>query len=219
MGALQGRSFEVLMDRLPMEALHHALDQAHSRYPESPTLSDFRAPEAIVMAEREALGAATRLITAHLAVAAHFPQGRVDLLDWVPAPPFAAKRGGRTFLFAGPALARKGAYAMRDAMSGLDVELLVQRGAEENPGFWHGLNVRRSDPRDPPTTLAGLVLPAIVEHRPQTLLRGLAAKLPVIATSACGLAPQPGLILVEPGNAETLRAAMIYAMDRCDEIA
>jgi hypothetical protein len=218
-GALQGRSFEVLLDRLPMETLHHVLDEAHFRRPESPTLADFRAPEAVVAAEREALSAATRLVTAHRAVAAHFPDGRVDLLDWAPAPPFAAERGGRTFLFAGPALARKGAYAMRDAMSGLDIELLVERGAEENPGFWHGLNVRRLDPRNPPTTLAGLVLPAIVEHRPQTLLRGLAANLPVIATSACGLAPQPGLILVEPDNAQNLHTALISAMKGCDEIA
>lgn len=219
LGALQGRSFEVLMDRLPMESLHSALDGAYSHHPESATLSDFRAPWAIVAAEREALNAATRLITAHRAVAAHFPEGRVDLLDWAPAPPFAAKRGGRTFLFAGPALARKGAYAMRDAMKGLDIELLIERGAEENPGFWAGLNVRRLEPRNPPTMLAGLVLPAIVEHRPYTLLRGLATKLPVIATAACGLAPQFGLTLVEPGNAEDLRAALIHAIKRCDETA
>lgn len=212
MGVLQGRSFEVLMDRLPIQALHRILDEAHSRHPESPTLADFRAPEAIVAAEREALGAAARLITAHRAIAALFPEGRIDLLDWAPAPPLAVKRGGRTFLFAGPALARKGAYATREAMSGLDMELLVERGAEEKADFWAGLNVRRLGPGEQPAEIAGVVLPALVEHRPQTLLRALAAGLPVVATAACGLPPQPGLTLVTPDDSHELRAALEATM-------
>ncbi|MDB5707579.1 MAG: vanw family protein [Sphingomonas bacterium] len=211
-GALQGRSFEVLMDRLPIEALHRILDEARARYPESPTLGDFRAPPAIAAAEREALGAATGLITAHHAVAAHFPAGRVDLLDWAPAPPLMAKRSGSTFLFAGPALARKGTHAMREAMAGLDMALLIERAAEEAPDFWAGLDVRRLGPGEQPAELAGIVLPAIVEQRPHLLLRGLAAGLPVIATAACGLAPQPGLTLVEPDDPVALRSALIAAL-------
>ncbi|MEN2792938.1 VanW family protein [Sphingomonas oligophenolica] len=211
-GALQGRSFEVLMDRLPVEALHHILDEAHSRHRESPTLGDFRAPEAIVTAEREALGAATRLITAHRAVAAYFPNGRAKLLDWGSAPPLPTKRGGRTFLFAGPALARKGAYAMRDAMRGLDIELLVERGAEESPDFWAGLNVRRLGRGEYPGEIAGVVLPALIEHRPQALLRALHAGLPVIATPACGIPPQPGLTLIAPDESRDLREALLATM-------
>lgn len=208
-GALQGRSFEVLMDRLPIDILHRTLDDAHARHPESPTLGDFRAPEAIVTAEREALNAAARLITAHRAVAALYPADRVTLLDWEPAPPLAVKRGGRTFLFAGPTLARKGAYAMRDAMQGLDIALLIERGAEEGPAFWSGLNVRRLRPGEQPSELAGVVLPALIEHRPHTLSRALAAGLPVIATAVCGLPPQSGLALVAPDDSDALRAALI----------
>ena len=212
MGALQGRSFEVLMDRLPIEALHRILDDAQSRHPESPTLADFRAPQAIIVAEREALAAATRLITAHRAVAAQFPEGRVELLDWAPAPPLQAQRGGRTFLFAGPALARKGAHAMRDAMAGLDIDLLLERSAEEEAGFWAGLSARRLSPGAEPGTLAAVVLPALIEQRPYTLLRALAAGLPVIATLACGLPPQPGLTLIPPDDARSLREALLAAM-------
>lgn len=211
-GALQGRSFEVLMDRLPMSVLHSALDEALGRHPESTTLGDFRAPDLIVTAEREALGAAAGLITAHRAVAALFPTDRVELLDWEPATPLTAQRGGRTFLFAGPALARKGAHAMREAMQGLDIELLIQRGADEEPGFWSGLNVRLLRPHEEPPELAGVVLPALVEHRPHTLLRALAAGLPVIATAACGLPPQPGLALVAPDDSDALRAALLAIM-------
>ncbi len=195
------------MDRLPIDALHHILDEALARHPDSSTLGDFRAPSSIAAAEREALGAATRLITAHHALAAHFPAGRVDLIDWAPAPPLAATRGGRSFLFAGPALARKGAHAMREAMTGLDIELLVERSAEESMDFWDGLNVRRLAPGEQPA-LAGVVLPAIVEHRPHTLLRALAAGLPVIATPACGLPLQPGLTIVAPDDPEALRRVM-----------
>ncbi|MFA6112490.1 MAG: VanW family protein [Sphingomonas sp.] len=207
-GALQGRSFEVLMDRLPMEALHQILDGALTRHPESATLGDFRAPPSIVTAEREALGAATRLVTAHRAVAGHFPAGRVDLIDWAPAPPLAATHGGRSILFAGPALARKGAHAMREAMAGLNMELLIERRAEEDVNFWNGLNVRCLAPGEQPM-LTGVVLPAIVEHRPHTLLRALAVGLPVIATPACGVPPQSGLTIVAPDDPQALRTALI----------
>jgi vancomycin resistance protein VanW len=215
-GALQGRSFEVLMDRLPIEALHRILDAALARHPESPTLGDFRAPSAVATAEREALGAATRLVAAHHAVAAHFPIGRVDLLDWAPAPPLAAKRGGNAFLFAGPAVARKGAHAMREAMTGLDIELLIERGAEEAPDFWAGLNVRRLQQGERLEKLAGIVLPALIEHRPHSLLRALAAGLPVIATVACGLPPQAGLTFVAADDGPALRSALAAALSQAD---
>lgn len=208
LGALQGRSFEVLMERLPLEALHRILDVAFTRHPDNSTLGDFRAPPSIVAAEREALGAATRLVTAHHAVAELFPAGRVDLLDWAPAPPLGAMRGGRSVLFAGPGLARKGTHAMREAMAGLEIELLIERSAAEGPDFWRGLNVRHLAPGERPT-LAAVVLPAIVEHRPHTLLRALAAGLPVIATRACGLPPQPGLTFVAPDDPQALRAALV----------
>jgi vancomycin resistance protein VanW len=206
LGVLQGRSFEVLLDRLPIDAMHGVLDAARNLYPDSMTLGDFRAPEATAAAEREALGSAVRLITPHRAVAARFPAGRVELLDWLPAKPLPARRGGKTLLFAGPGLARKGAHAMREAIVGLDIELLIERPGEERPGFWGDANVRRAHGQ--PDQLAGVILPAIVEHRPATLLRALAAGLPVIATEACGLPSQPGLTLIPPCDARALRDAI-----------
>ncbi len=210
-GVLQGRRFDVLLDRLPMQALQAILDAAHARHAGSPTLGDFRAPEPIVAAESAALAAAQRLITPHRAVAECFP-GRIDLIDWAPATPLPARRGGRAFLFAGPAVARKGIHAMREAMAGLDIELLIERGAVEEPGFWSGLNARRLFRDERPAELAGVVLPALIEHRPRTVLRALAAGLPVIATTACGLPPQADLMLIEPDNVGHLRAALLAAL-------
>jgi len=206
LGALQGRSFEVLLDRLPIDAMHRVLDAARDLYPDSKTLGDFRAPEAIAAAEREALGEAIRLITPHRAIATRFPPTRVELIDWVAGAPLGARHGGRTILFAGPALARKGAHAMREAMDGLDMALLVERRGEERPNFWGDLDVRLAN--GTPEQLAGVVLPAVIEHRPATLLRALAAGLPVIATAACGLPPQPGLTLIEPCDPVSLREAI-----------
>lgn len=210
LGVLQGRSFEVLLDRLPIDAMHRTLDAARDRYPMSSTLGDFRAPEAVAAAEREALGEAVRLITPHRAVASCFPPGRVDVLDWQPAKPLPVRWGGKTFLFAGPTLARKGAYAMRDAMEALEIDLLIERSGEECPDFWNRIHVRQM--QSLPEELAGVVLPAIVEHRPATLLRALAAGLPVIATEACGLPPQPGLTLIPPCDPQALRTAIAAAM-------
>ncbi|WP_066810572.1 VanW family protein [Sphingomonas asaccharolytica] len=206
LGALRGRSFEVVLDRLPIDAMHRVLDAARDLYPDSATLGDFRAAEAIAAAEREALGEAVRLITPHSAIAARFPPTRVDLIDWQAATPLPATRGGRTFLFAAPALARKGAHAMREAMEQLDIALLLERPGEERPGFWGDRDVRLA--QEVPSQLAGVILPAIVEHRPATLLRALAAGLPVIATEACGLPPQPGLTLIEPCDSTALREAI-----------
>jgi vancomycin resistance protein VanW len=213
LGVLQGRRFEVLLERLPIDAMHRELDAARERYPTSTTLGDFRAPANVAAAEREALGEAIRLVTPHRIIAAHFPPGRVDLLDWLPVTPLPVRRGGGTFLFAGPALARKGAHALRDAMAlaKSDFDLLIERAGEEHPDFWEGRADRVRLAHALPEQLAGVILPAIVEHNPRTLLRALAAGLPVIATAACGLPSQPGLTLIPSCDAD----AVADAIDRC----
>ena len=208
-GALQGRSFDVLLDRLPLEALQATLDAAAARHPDSPTLRDFRAPPAIVTAEREALDAARRLISPHRAIVASLPAGRVTPIDWVAPPPLPVQRGGRTFLFAGPLLARKGSGAMREAMTGIDIDLLVERRGMDRPEQWNGLPVRFATDGDMPAALAGVVSPALVEHHPYTVLRALAAGLPAIATPACGLPAQPGLTIVPADDPAALRAALL----------
>ena len=210
-GALQGRSFSVLMDRLPMDALQERLDWAGQRRPESPTLADFRAPAQIVAAERQALAAARQLYTTHAGIAALLADKAV-MLPWAPVKSLPVQRGGKSVLFPASALARKGAYALREAVAGLDIDLIVAGAAREMPGFWGPLPVRRPDENGLPTHLAAVVLPAIVEHQPRTLLAALAAGIPVIATPACGLTPREGLILVPEDDAAALRAALVAVL-------
>ena len=211
LGTLDGRRFTVLCDRLPMAAMHATLDAALRRHPDSSTLGDFRADPTIVGAERAALNAAWGLVTPHRAIAACLDPDRVTLLEWAAPPslPVPARHGGNAILFPASALARKGAYALREAMHGLDMILLVAGTAIEAPDFWGELPVRILTPGEHPDALAGVALPALVEHHPAPLLRALAAGLPVIATAASGLVAQPGLTIVPHDDAPALREALV----------
>ncbi len=84
--------------------------------------------------------------------------------------------------------------------------------AEESDGFWKGLPVRKLRRGERPAEIAAVVLPAIVEHQPRSLLAALAAGIPVVATPACGLGPRRGVTFVVPMNALTLRVALVAAL-------
>jgi hypothetical protein len=215
LGVLAGRSFDVLMERAPIAQLQATLDEAAARHPESPTLADYRCPPAIAEAELEALAEARILYTPHHELA-RFDAKRTQLLDWhMPAclKPAAARPESRTLLFPASALARKGAYALRDALDGLDVELIVTGKAREHAGkFWNGTRLRSVEGDPWATPISAVVLPAIVEHQPRALLRALSLGLPVIATPACGLAPDPRVTLVDPFDASFLRLAITSAL-------
>ncbi len=211
-GALGGRRYDVLMERLPLATLQAVLDEAKRHYPSSPTLADFRAAPDVVEAESEALAAADRIITPHSAIAAAFG-GRTTLLPW-SRPDCAPRRAtGRTLLFPASPLARKGVYALAEALRGLeDVTLAITGRAEEGrDGLWSGVNLRHTSLQWP-EAIAAVVLPAIVEHQPRPLLKALAMGLPVIASPACGLPPQPGLTLVDPYDSAALRTAIAAAL-------
>jgi glycosyltransferase involved in cell wall biosynthesis len=61
--------------------------------------------------------------------------------------------------------------------------------------------------------VAAVVQPALMEEQPRRLLAALAAGAPVIATPGCGLAPDPNLTLVAPGDLEGLIAALRARLD------
>jgi glycosyltransferase involved in cell wall biosynthesis len=59
------------------------------------------------------------------------------------------------------------------------------------------------------------VLPAHVEHAPRALLRAVAAGVPVVASTACGLAGLQGLhnvAEIAPGDIDALRTALRTAL-------
>src|SRR5580658_101777 len=149
-GGLGGRAITVVMTRLPMATLQARLDHAAVLAPDRTTLRDFRAPPEI---------------------AALFP-GRARLLDWVlPSRPRleSGRALPRRIAFAGPTVARKGAFELRAALRGLDLELLLLGSDLEGPDFWRGIQTRRPGDSTVPGTwlpdVAAIVQPSLVEER------------------------------------------------------
>ena len=89
-GVLGGRSFDVLMTRLPLETLQTTLDRAAQAWPMSPTLADFRAEPGLLAAEREALAAARYWITPHSKIA-RLAGAKARKLDWQLPPVISPK--------------------------------------------------------------------------------------------------------------------------------
>ncbi len=207
-GLLGGRGFSVVMTRLPMAVLQARLDDAARHYPERATLADFRAPAALVEAEAEALAAADHIVTPHRDIAALFP-GRAILLDWIlPSAPTSERAPSRCIAFPGPTIARKGAYELRAAVQGLDVEILLLGNDLEGADFWHGQRIARPNGGAWTGRVAAVVQPALAEERPRHLLTALAAGIPVIASPACGLGEGAGVTLVPALDVEALRQAI-----------
>jgi hypothetical protein len=208
-GLLGGRTFDVLMSRFPLGELHRRLDHAASLHVESKTCADFRADEELVTAEAQALAAARRWITPHREIAA-LAGDKAEIVAW-SLPQAAARRdnGGTRLRVAFPAstLCRKGAYELREALRGQDVELILLGGVLEGADFWEGVNL--VVPESNWLSEADVVvLPAFVEHYPRALLRAVASGVPVIATAACGIEGLPGVTTIAAGDVVALRSAL-----------
>jgi hypothetical protein len=203
-GHLGGRRVTVLMTRMPTAAIQARLDAATRKFPDRASLADFRADPALVTAETQALAAADTIVTPHAEIAALFAE-RAALLDWAtPAPvPRGTIVPGR-IAFAGPTIARKGAYEVREAAQALDLEVVLLGAELEDPDFWRGVRTRR----DGLEGAMALVQPALLEDAPRRVLAALANGMPVIATAACGLPARDGLMLVPSGDADALIAAL-----------
>ncbi|MDE2127046.1 MAG: VanW family protein [Armatimonadetes bacterium] len=203
-GHLGGRSFQVLMTRMPLASLHAKLDGAMALNPERKTLGEFRAPAWMVDAETAALRAAQHIITPHAAVAALFP-GQALRLPW-RLPSAVRFEPGNAVLFPGPTAARKGAFELREAARSLDLEIVLCGVELEGETFWEGCRTRRVV-RGAAGWLNGVglvVQPALVEDAPRALLAAAAAGLPIVATEECGLHGVDGVTELEFGDAAAL---------------
>ena len=217
-GELQGRRWDVCMTALPMHLLQARLDAAAQRHPDSATLRDFRADPRLVEAERAALAQARHWITPHRELLA-LAGSRGIALQWrQPLPPAAASPSGdgvaAQVLLAASALARKGAFELREALRGLPVQLLLPPGAQETPQFWSGFDVRWVASMGAGVQAAAVVvLPAWIEQQPRGVLLALALGKPVIATAACGLGADDGAWrCVEAGDSAALRAQLVAVL-------
>ena len=138
-GVLGGRSFDVLMTRLPLEALQTTLDRAAQAWPMSPTLADFRAEPALLAAERDALAAARYWITPHSKIA-RLAGAKAREARLAPAHLWSSRNAndGAVF-FPASTLGRKGAYELREVARDLDLTLALGGGILEDNEFWNGV--------------------------------------------------------------------------------
>ena len=210
-GHLGGRTVDVLMTALPFARLHDRLDTAVALHPESKTLGDFRADEWLVRAESEALQCARTIITPHSEIAALY-ESKTLRLDWT----IPAKAGNRQpnrvateptrIVFPASTIGRKGAYELRAAIEGLDVQLITMGAELEGTDFWRATSTEhRNGDQDWLEGIDAVVLPAFVEHKPRRLLEAVALGTPVIASQACGLEHIKGVINVPVGDVDRLR--------------
>ncbi|MFL6527339.1 MAG: VanW family protein [Chthoniobacterales bacterium] len=206
-GDLAGRTFDVLMTRLPIAELEKTLDAAAVHHPQSRTIADFRAPPEVRDAETVALSAARYWITPHSHIA-RIAGDRAIKLDWsVPTTQMAfAPRD--TIVFPASTLARKGCYELREVVHELNLKLKLGGPILEAANFWDGVDVVRQN-GDLCESAAAFVLPAWVEHWPRRLLRAAAAGIPAIASEACGLRGVPNVIEISAGDIGALRDAIV----------
>lgn len=209
-GHLGGRSYDVLMTGVPLARLHEKLDAASALHPESITLADFRADDRLLRAESQALAQARQIITPHTEIADLFPH-KVVLLDWfIPTPGKTRMRnddeGAARIVFPAPTVGRKGIYELRAAMQDLNIRLITIGANLEDVDFWRGVSVEHRDRNgDWLDGADAVVLPAFVEGKPRMLLQAVAAEVPVIASTACGLAKVKGVVTIPSGDVVALR--------------
>ncbi|MNT19935.1 Glycosyl transferases group 1 [compost metagenome] len=220
LGALDGRRITVLASALPMADIEKQLDAASQRWPGDATLRDFRADASLVRDEARALARAAVVVTPHAgvaqAMAQYAPQATLQRIDWA-LPQVKAAHSKREepplVVFAASALARKGARELAAALQGWPCRLRVLGAPSDDAQLWHGIEPLQHMNWQG-DMLAGanvVVLPAHVEHAPRALLRAVAAGVPVVASTACGLAGVPGVHEVAPGDIDALRTALQQA--------
>ncbi|MBN8222102.1 MAG: VanW family protein [Spirochaetes bacterium] len=204
-GVLGGREFDVLMTRLPFEALQARLDELLRKYPGSPTLNDFRAPVSLIEAENRALTQARRIITPHAEVGAMF-QNKAHKLDWILPRNGIRFARGLKILFPASAVARKGCYEMKQLAAELNLTLVVAGGAVDYSGFWGETRIENFNGNWDDIGL--VIYPAYIEHQPRRILQAVSKGIPVITTRACGLNNFPQVQILESGDYPALKAAV-----------
>ena len=208
-GVLGGRTFDVLMNSLPMQEIQKRLDFAVSLHSESATLGDFRADANLLEAETEALQNADKIITPHTEIASLFGE-KAQILNWQMSNAKEIKKTKNekfTIVFPASTVGRKGCYELREAVRGLEVKIITLGANIEAANFWKDFDIEKG--AENWLEKADLVaLPAFVEHKPRRLLQAVSQKIPVIASKSCGLENVEGVKTIKAENVEDLRIAI-----------
>ena len=113
--------------------------------------------------------------------------------------------------FFGPTLARKGAYAVREAIRRTGLPLTILGSEIEEADFWKGLPVVRTTQQQLQWDRIHTVLqPSLFEYWPRQLLRARAAGCRVVVSPFCGFEEDAasGMYHVPFGDVDVLVAAI-----------
>ncbi len=214
-GILGGRTYDVLMTRLPIKNIHSRLDWAHSIHAQSGTLNDFRASEELIKLEEKALLNASNIITPHSEISNLFENKSLKL-EWFTPPGLKIKNNGTKILYPASALARKGAYEIKKLAIELNLELQILGNNAEYDNFWDGVNVEKFDNNF--EEIKAIIYPTYIEHSPRQILKAIPMGIPIITTHACGLEGQENIRLVEMGNYSELLEIAKEVLNEKDKI-
>jgi hypothetical protein len=190
-GVLGGRTYDVLMSRYPFAHIHTTLDAVAAEIGvSSSSISDFRAPDALVVMEAEALGNARRIITPHHGIAGLYPQSAMQLAWHSPLAPAAPSIIPRTrTAFLGPTITRQRPDIVRNMARNLPKPLIVFGSHLAPADFWDGTAIEsRVMAPSAMDDVATIWHPAPMVAQPRQLLQAIAAGVTVHATPGCGLA-------------------------------
>jgi VanW like protein len=205
-GVLGGRTFDVLMNRLPVEILHKRLDMAKENFPESNTLDDFRASQTVVEMENRALTEARRIITPHREIADIFKNKSIKL-NWASIVAAKNNEKGKKIFFPSSGLGKKGAYEVKKLAKELDLTIVLRKGVLESKDFWNGVKTEISHTQN--FNDIGLVIyPIYTENQPRVLLQALARKIPIITTIAAGISESENITIIPIGDYIALKQAV-----------
>ena len=186
MGALGGRTFDVVMSRYPLREIHRLLDEAAIELGPSATIGDFRAEAALVDREARLLDRARYIYTPHCGIAAMFPERAVKL-SW-HRPKAAMRQPGTRVAFIGPTIARQRPDVALSLTTGLKEPLIIF-GSVIEP-MWNGAPIEhREMGADWLDGIGAIIHPAVMTHQPRALLKAVASGVAVYATPECGLDP------------------------------
>lgn len=204
-GVLGGRTFDVLMTRLPFEFLHENLNNAFNNYPESKTLNDFRAPKKLIELENNALNKARNIITPHSEIAKIF-NNKVIKLKWhIPNQTNLCFRGNK-ILFPASALGRKGAYEVKRLAKELNLNISVLGNAIEYENFWEDIKTEKFNGNFEEIGL--VIYPTFIENQPRQLLKVISNQIIVITTPASGIDASEKVKIVNINDYDNLKSVV-----------
>ncbi len=205
-GALGGRTFDVLMTRLPFEKLHERLDLAFSMHGESPTLKDFRAPIELIELENISLNKARKIITPHSEIAQIF-NNKCNKLAWEMPNVENHSLLGHKILFPASAVGRKGAYEIQKLAKELKLTISFLGKNIEHENFWENVSTEKFN--GDLDAIGLIIYPTFIEHQPRLILKALAKGIPIITTHACGLESSDRIKILERNDFELLKKEVV----------